>query len=151
MLKEQIEQDLKNALRSKDAKTLSVLRSVKSAITYAEVDKGIKGTANLDDASVTAVLAKEAKKRQESADAYQKAGNDERAADELSEKSIIEKYLPEALSKEEIDILIQSAIDEIGPVSPQTMGRIIGQIKQKAGPSADGAVIAQSVKERMNQ
>ncbi|HSW80458.1 MAG TPA: GatB/YqeY domain-containing protein [Candidatus Saccharimonadales bacterium] len=150
MLKEQIEQDLKNALRSKDAKSLSVLRSIKSAITYAEVDKGIKGTGDLDDDAVSTVLAKEAKKRQESADAYEKAGNSERAAEELSEKAIIEKYLPEALSKEEIDKLIQAAIDEIGPVSPQTMGKIIGSVKQKAGPTADGAFIAQSVKDRMN-
>lgn len=149
MLKEQIEQDLKEALRSKDAKTLSVLRSLKSAITYAEVDKGIKGVEPLDEDSVYAVLAKEAKKRQESADAYVKAGNHERAADELSEKKIIEKYLPETLSQSEIDKLIDAAIDELGAVTPQTMGRIIGRVKQQAGPAADGSAIAQAVKERM--
>ncbi len=149
MLKEQIEQDLKEALRSKDAKTLSVLRSIKSAIIYAEVEKGIKGVESLDDGAVTAVLAKEAKKRQESADAYEKAGNPERAAEELSEKSVIEKYLPEALSEEEINKLVDIVIDQIGPVSPQTMGQIIGEVKKQAGASADGAMIAQAVKARM--
>jgi uncharacterized protein len=105
----------------------------------------------LDDDAIMIVLAKEAKQRQESADVFAQAGEPGRSAAELQEKGIIDRYLPEALSGEAIGALVERTIKEIGEVSPQTMGRIIGQVKQQAGVAADGALIARLVKERLPQ
>lgn len=149
MLKPRIEQDLKTALLAGDKTRVSVLRSIKSAMTYGEVAKGVKGTVGLSDDEILEVLAKESKKRQESADVYAKAGRQDRADDELAEKAIIQEYLPAAPSREAIEKFVDQAVGDIGPVSPQTMGRIIGQVKQQAGAAADGALIANLVKERL--
>ncbi len=115
MLKQRIEQDLKTALRTGDAVRLSVLRSIKSAITYAEVAKSAnKRESGLSDDAVLEVLAKEAKKRQESADAYSNAGQPDRADAELKEKKIIQEYLPMAPSEDELRAIIQTVINELG-------------------------------------
>jgi uncharacterized protein YqeY len=151
MLQDQISQDLKTALLAGNKLETSVLRSIKSAITYAEVAKGAKGKGSLGDAQILEILAKESKKRQESADVYNKGGAQDRADAELEEKAIIDKYLPAQLSREEIEKLVDAAVAEFGEASPAAMGRIIGLVKQKAGSSADGAVIAAAVKERLSQ
>jgi uncharacterized protein YqeY len=151
MLQYQISQDLKAALLAGNKLETSVLRSIKSAITYAEVAKGAGGKGSLGDAQILEILAKESKKRQESADIYSKGGAQDRADAELQEKSIIDRYLPAQPSREEIDKLIDDAVQESGEVGPATMGKIIGQVKQKAGSSADGAMIAAAVKKRLNQ
>lgn len=150
-LKQRLEQDLKTALLARDSQRVSVLRSLKSAITYAEVAKGVKGGQGLDDQAISGVLAKEAKKRQESADAYRKVGESERAEAELHEKSLINEYLPEAPGKEVLEQYINGAIAQVGELTTQTMGRVIGQVKQHAGAGADGALIADLVKERLNR
>ena len=144
-------QDLKKALLAKDAETVSVLRSIKSAITYAEVARGVKGGAGLSDQEILDVIARESKKRQESADLFVKGGATDRAEKELREKAIIDKYLPEALNQDEINQLVDQAISELGDVTPQTMGRIIGRVKELSKGAADGAVVAGIVKERMGQ
>jgi len=149
MLQEQIAQDLKAALLAGDTLQASVLRSIKSAITYAEVARGVKGGAGLDDTQLLEILAKESKKRQESADLFAGGGAHDRAETELREKAIIDRYLPAQLSKQEIDKLLDEAVQELGPVSPQTMGQIIGRVKQTAGAAGDGAAIANAVKERL--
>jgi uncharacterized protein len=151
MIEERLEQDLKTALLAGDKLQVSVLRSLKSAITYAEVAKGIKGSGQLSDDELLQVLAKQAKQRQESADAYTKAGSTERADAELAEKAVIDRYLPKALTRHEIEALVSQAIYELGAPTPQTMGRIIGEVKQKAGAGVDGALIAQIVKERLER
>lgn len=149
MLKQRIEQDLKTALLAGDTTQVSVPRSLKSAITYAEVAKGPRGETGLEDDQIIGVLAKEAKKRQESADAFTAADEAARAATELRERVIIDRYLPVALSKDEVEKLVQQAMEKIGAPNPQTMGRIIAQVKQEVGPTADGALIAQLVKQRI--
>jgi uncharacterized protein len=149
MLKQRIEQDLKTALRAGDTTQLNVLRSLKSSITYAEVAKGVKGVEGLDDDEILGVFAKEMKKRQESIDAFTKVGNETRAKAELEEKALIERYLPKALSREELSDLVQETVSQFGAPTPGTLGRIIGEVKRRAGPTADGALVAQLVKERM--
>ncbi|HEY1835336.1 MAG TPA: GatB/YqeY domain-containing protein [Candidatus Saccharimonadales bacterium] len=151
MLEERIAQDLKTALLAGDKLKVSVLRSLKSAITYAEVAHGVKGGAGLSDAELIAILVKESKKRQESAGLFAKGGAEERADKELQEKVIIDHYLPAALSREEIEKLVDAAVQDLGGVTPQTMGQVIGHVKQAAKGAADGAVVAQAVRERLKR
>src|SRR5581483_2528093 len=103
-IKGAIEADLKQAMLAGDKTLVETLRGLKSAIQYAEVAAGTRGSD--DDQAVQAVLAKEAKKRQESADLYQQGGNNEKAQVELAEKAVIEKYLPEQMSEAAIAAIV---------------------------------------------
>ncbi len=148
MLKQQIEIDLKQALLSGDKDRATTLRGLKSVILYAEVAQGIRDT-GLPDDEVTILLAKEVKKRQESAELFRKGGAEDRAAKELAEKAIIEAYLPKQLTNEELSQIIDAAIAETGADSPQAMGRVIGLVKQKTAGQADGSRIATAVKDKL--
>jgi uncharacterized protein YqeY len=149
MLKAQIDQDLKTALLAGDKTLATTLRGIKSVILYAEVAKGSREE-GLSDEEIVGLLSKEAKKRQESADLYVKGGDQSRADAELTEKKVIEAYLPQQMSDEELKQLIDAVVAETGASSMQAMGQVIGTVKQKAGPAADGARIAQLVKERLS-
>src|SRR5579871_1791390 len=108
-IKEQIDQDLKNALMSGDKTKVSALRLIKSAIGYEEVAKN-KRDSGLSDEETISLLAKEVKKRDESALLYKQGGDEERAQKELDEKKLIENYLPEQLSEDEVASLVDQAI-----------------------------------------
>ena len=146
MLKQRIEQDLKDAMLGGDKQRVSTLRVIKSAILYVEVAKGIRDT-GLGDDEVIELLSKEVKKRQETADLYKKAGEIKRSDVELSEKAIIEGYLPKQLSDDELKKVVRDAIASTGATSTQDMGKAIGEVKKRVGGSADGARIARFVKE----
>jgi uncharacterized protein YqeY len=150
MLKQQIEQDLKQALLSGDKDRVTTLRGLKSVILYAEVAKGTRDE-GLGDEEIIALFGKEAKKRQESADFFIKGGAEDRAAKELAEKQLIEGYLPQQLSDEDLTAIVDAAITEVNAEGLSAMGKVIGLVKQKAGATADGSRIAQSVKERLAQ
>ena len=147
-LKQQIDQDIKQAMLAGDKELTTTLRGLKSAILNVEVAKNVRKT-GLPDSEIIEVLSKEAKKRQESADLYRQGGSEDKAQAELTEKAIIEKYLPAQLSEDDTSKLVDEVIGEQGEVTPQMMGQIIGQVRQKAGPGADGALIARLVKERL--
>ena len=148
MLKQRIEQDLKKALLAGDKFRVTVLRGLKSVILYAELEKGVRDS-GLSDEAIIALLAKEAKKRQESADLYVQGGSQERADSELAEKVIITEYLPKQLSDEELSQVIDQVINELGLSGSQAMGQVIGQVKQKTAGQADGSHIARLVKQRL--
>jgi uncharacterized protein YqeY len=147
-LKEKIDQDIKQAMLAGEKTLVTTLRGVKSVILNEEVAKGVRDS-GLPDDEVTALLAKEAKKRQESADLYVQGGNQEKAEAELEEKKVIEKYLPEQLSEEEVAKLVDEAIAQTGANSLAQMGQVIGMVKGKVGAAADGALIARLVKEKL--
>src|SRR5215207_1642258 len=149
-IKQQLDTDLKAALLGGDKPRVEVLRGLKSAILYAEVAAGNRETGGLDDTAVQGILAKESKKRQESADLYIQGGSQDKADKELSEKVIIDAYLPAQLSEDELSKIIDEAIASTGATSPAQMGQVIGAVKSKAGASADGSLIAKLVKERLN-
>ena len=149
MLRQKIDDDLKAALLAKDAIKVDTLRGLKSVVLYADVAAKKRDSGGIPDEEVLALFAKEAKKRQESADLYVKGGSQERADKELTEKAIIESYLPEQLSDDELAKLIDEAITEQGAEGIQAMGKVIGAVKTKAGNTADGAKVAQMVKERL--
>ncbi len=145
-IKQRIDTDLKQALLSQDKPLVSVLRGLKSAILYAEVAEG-KREVGLGDEAIIQLLAKEAKKRQESADLYKRGGSTERADQELSEKRIIEQYLPKQLTDDELGVIVKEVISE--QTDNIVMGKIIGEVKQRTEGKADGARIAQSVKQEL--
>ena len=147
-LKLQIDQDLKQALLSGHKEKANTLRILKSTILNEEIARGEREQ-GLSEEAIQQCLKKEAKKRQEAADLYSKVGSEDRAEQELSEKEMIEVYLPKAMSEEDVAKLVDSAISSIGEVSPSTMGQIIGAVKQSSGGTADGAVIARLVKEKL--
>lgn len=148
MLEQQLEQDIKSALLAGDSVKVTTLRGLKAALLNVKVAEG-KRDSGLTDDEVIAVFAKEAKKRQESADLYKQGGNQEKASAELGEKAVIEAYLPAQLSEDEINKLIDEAIAATGASGPQGMGQVIGQVKAKAGAAADGALIARLAKEKL--
>ncbi|MEI7522593.1 MAG: GatB/YqeY domain-containing protein [Candidatus Saccharibacteria bacterium] len=146
-LKNQIDADIKVAMLAGEKTLVTTLRGLKSAILNVEVAKGARET-GLPDSEITDILAKEAKKRQESADMYIQGNSKERADAELQEKAIIERYLPKQLSEQEIQQIINEVTAELG-TSVQQMGQIIGAVKAKTSGSADGAIIAKLVKEKL--
>ncbi len=148
MLEQRIEQDLKTALLAGDKQTVSTLRGLKSAILYAKVAAGKRDSGLADDEIIT-ILSKEAKKRQESADLYKQGNRPEREAAELSEKKLIEQYLPAQLSEAEIVAIVDAVMAETGASGLPAMGQVIGQVKARSGATADGALIARLVKERL--
>lgn len=148
MLEQQIERDLKAALLARESQKVTVLRGVKTALLNEKIAKG-KRDSGLSDDEVLVQLTKQSKQRQESADLYKQGNDSPRAEAELAEKAIIDAYLPEQMSEDEINKLIDDVIAQTGANGMQAMGQIIGQVKAKAGAAAEGAVIARLVKEKL--
>lgn len=146
---EQLERDLKTALLAGDKTKTETLKVLKSTLQYEAVAKRIKPE-DLSDEQVQGVLAREAKKRAEAADLYEKAGEAERAAKEKAEKDLIEDYLPAQMDQAELEAIVQDEIAKTGGATLQDMGRIIGAVRSRAGAGADGALIARLVKEKLS-
>lgn len=148
MIKQSIEQDLKAAMLAGDKRLVTVLRTVKGVILDAEIAKGVRET-GLPEDEVVALLQKESKKRGEAAALYESGNDAERAANERYEQEVLSNYLPAQLSEAEVAQIVDDVLSELGDVDMQQMGRVIGAVKAKAGPAADGALIAKIVKERL--
>ncbi|HEY5137926.1 MAG TPA: GatB/YqeY domain-containing protein [Methylococcales bacterium] len=149
MIHQQLNDDVKSAMLAGEALRVETLRGLKSVILYAEVAANKRDT-GLDDETILTLFAKEAKKRQESADLYVRGGSQERADKELAEKAIIESYLPAQLSEAEVTALVDEAIVTHGATSLQDMGKVIGAVKTRVGNTAEGSLIAKLVKERLS-
>lgn len=145
-----LNQDLKTALLAHDELKVSVLRMLKSTLLYVKVEKGSRDQ-EMSDEDILAILAKEAKKRQESADLYTRGGNAPSAEKELAEKAIIEEYLPAQLSEDEVRLVVDEAVEKLGVHDVSQMGQVIGVVRGKIGATADGALIARLVRERLAQ
>lgn len=148
MLEQRLEQDIKAALLAGDSAKATTLRTVKAALLNVKVATG-KRESGLSDEEVMQVLSKEAKKRQESADLYRQGGDETRAQAELSEKAIIETYLPTQLGEAEISSIVDEVIKETGAQGRQAMGRVIGAVRARTKGSADGALIAKLTREKL--
>ncbi len=145
-LKQQIADDMKTALLGGDRFRGEVLRGLKAAILNEEVAL-VKRDEGLSDEEVEKVIAREVKKRRESASLYRQNDRDDLAETEEQELEVLETYLPEQLSEDEIRLMANEVIDNMADVAPQQMGQVIGALKAKIGNSADGALIAKIVKE----
>ena len=148
-LKSQLDNDLKAALLSGDRFRGDVLRGLKAVILNEEVAQN-KRDEGLDDATIEQLIAREVKKRNDSAQQYQAAGRPELVEIEQNEAKILEEYLPEQLSEEDIKKTIDETIATLGVSGPQAMGQVIGAVKGKLGNAADGATVARLVKEALN-
>ena len=145
-LKDDLQQDMKAAMRAGEKPRLAVIRLINAAIKQREVDERIE----LDDAQVTAVLDKMAKQRRESIEQYEKAGRDDLAGQENFELDIIKAYLPEQLGDEEIDAMIAEAIAATGAASMKDMGKVMGQLKGKLAGRADMGAISGKIKAKLS-
>jgi len=144
-LKEQINNDLKAALLGGDRFKGEVLRGLKSAILDEEVKQN-KRDEGLDDTTIEQLIAREIKKRNDSATQYAAANRPELSETELKEAEVIKAYLPAQVSEEEILAAIKKAIADLGVSDMSGMGQVIGAVKKELGNSADGSLIAQLVK-----
>jgi uncharacterized protein len=147
-LKQRIDTDLKTAMLGGDRLKVETLRGLKGAILNEEVAQKVRDT-GLDDAAILKLLAKEAKKRTESADFFDQGGNHEAAEKERAEKVIIDEYLPAQLSEAELQEIVSRVILGMNATGPEMMGQVIGKVRAEAGPTADGATIARLVKESL--
>src|SRR5690606_13033107 len=134
-LKARIDADLKTALLGGDKFTAQVLRGLKAAVLNEEVATG-KRDEGLDDASVEQVVAREVKKRSESAALYEQNDRAEAAADERKEAEILSAYLPAQLSEDELRKIIEETIQKFGATGPADMGKVIGADKAEVGTAA---------------
>lgn len=144
-LKDRIQADLKSAMLARDTLKTQTLQGLKAAILNEEVAQKIRET-GLDDNKVEQLIARESKKRDEAAELFEKGGNQASADKERAEKAILSVYLPEPLSEAEIQKIVDEVVAEIKPVGPKDMGRVIGAVKSRVGNTADGAVVANLVK-----
>jgi uncharacterized protein len=147
-IKDTITADIKSAMLAGDKTLVTTLRGLKSAILDVEVAKGLRET-GLNDTAIIELFSKEAKKRQESADMFRQGGNTEKALEEEQEKRVIEQYLPVQMDDEALANVLNEVAAELGAVTQQNMGQVIASMKQRTAGSADGARIAQIVKERI--
>lgn len=149
-LKEQINDEMKAALLGGNRFVGEVLRSLKAAILNEEVATG-KRDEELSDADIEKVIAREVKKRTESAKIYRDNGRPELAEPEEQEIEVLKTYLPEQLSESELAMLVEQKIAELGVSGPQAMGQVIGTVKAEVGNKADGATLANIVKDTLSK
>ncbi len=148
-MQEQIERDLKAALLAGERQKIETIKTLKSALQYESLGAG--GKTELSDEQIQKVIAREAKKRQEAADLYEQNGASQQAAKELAEKAILEVYLPNQLGEEEISKIVTEEVNKLENPAMSNMGQVIGAVKARLGPGADGALIARLAKERLSK
>jgi hypothetical protein len=148
-LNDRIPQDLKEAMKARDALRLTVIRALKTAMTNAAIEKGSVGT-ELDDAEVTAIVRKQLKQRQDSFTQFTDAGREELAEKEKAEMVILEGYLPAAMGAEEIVALVEAVIAETGASTKADMGKVMGLLQQRSEGRADGKTLSQEVAKRLS-
>lgn len=146
-LVEQLQADLTAAMKARDTATTSTLRMVMAAVKNARVAPGQEG--EISDEQALDLLSKESKKRREAIEAYQGAGRDELAAKEQAELEVIQRYLPQPLSEEEIAAIVDEAIAATGAGGPSDMGKVMGAVTPKTKGRADGRVVSALVKDRL--
>ncbi len=146
MLKQRIQDDMKASLKAGDKRRLGTVRLILAAIKQREVDERVE----LDDPQALAVLDKMVKQRRESIAQYEKAGRDELAEQEAFEVGVIQEYLPDALSDQEIATLIEEAIAGTGAQSIRDMGKVMGQLKPKMQGRADMGAVSSLVKQKLS-
>jgi uncharacterized protein YqeY len=141
--KEQIQQNLKEAMKSGDTRRREVLRLMMAAFKQVEVDQ----RKDLSEDDMISILTSEAKKRREAIEEMEKAGRSELAEQEKYELGVIEEYLPRQLSREEIEKLVREAVQEVGATTPKDMGKVMKVLMPRVRGQADGKLVNSIVME----
>ncbi len=142
-LKERIDQELKDAMRSREELTTSVLRMLKSAVKYKEVEPGAKA---LDDAGVLQVIATLIKQRRDSVEQFRSGNRNDLADKEEREIVVLQRYLPQQLSKEELLAEVNAALTATGARGPKDMGAVMKALLPKVQGRAEGKAVSEAVK-----
>ena len=145
-LKQQLDEDIKAAMRARDKQRLGILRLILAAIKQKEIDEQV----SLDDAGVLAVLDKLARQHRESIKHFENAERQDLVATETYELQVVKEYLPAPLSDAEIDTLIDAAIVDTGAASMKDMGKVMGVLKPALQGRADMGAVSGRVKQRLN-
>jgi uncharacterized protein len=147
-LQERVDANLKEAMRAKDATKLSVLRMLKSALKYAAIAKS-GAEAELSDGEVVQVIRKQAKQRQDSIESFEKGGRAELADKEKEELAILNSYLPQAMSADELAKIVRETIAEVGATSKAQMGAVMKALQAKVSGRADGKTLSAEVQKQL--
>ena len=147
-LQSQINDELKNAMRTKDASRLTVLRMLKAALMNAAIEK-VGANGELSEADAMAVVRKQVKQRQDSIESFEKGGRMELAAKEKSELAILSSYLPQGMSQDELRSLVSETIRETGATSRAQMGAVMKALGPKVAGRADGKTLSQEVQRQL--
>ena len=147
-LQERVDSDLKDAMRAKDATRLGVLRMLKSALKYSAIEKG-GAEAQLDDAEAAQVIRKQVKQRHDSIEQFEKGGRAELAAKEKEELAILNAYLPQGLSADELANIVRETLSETGATSRAQMGAVMKALQGKVAGRADGKSLSQEVQRQL--
>lgn len=145
-LKDRLNDDLKDAMRSRDTLKRNTIRLLLSAIGYEEI---ARKQGDLDDDAITQVLTKQAQQRRDSIEAYTKGGRADLVAQEEAELAIVTAYLPAPLSAEEIGAIVDAAIADAGASGPQDMGKVMGRVMPQVRGRADGRQVSALVNQRL--
>ena len=141
-LKDRITDDMKTAMRAKDSERLGTIRLLQAAIKQKEVDERI----TLDDAAVIGVIDKMVKQRKDSIAAFEQGGRADLAAKEAAELTVLQAYLPQRLSADEIAAEVKAIVAELGAKGPGDMGKVMGAVKAKLAGKADMGQVSAAVK-----
>ena len=141
-LKDQITEDMKNAMRAKDTARLGTIRLLLAAMKQKEVDERIE----LDDGAVVAIIEKLIKQRKDSISQFQAAKRDDLVAIENAELIVLQAYMPEQMSEAEVAAVVAKAVAEVGATGPQDMGKVMGLVKSQLAGKADMGVVSTQVK-----
>jgi uncharacterized protein len=147
-LSERVDSDLKSAMREKNATKLGVLRMLKSALKYAAIAKSGAET-ELSDAEAAQVIRKQAKQRQDSIESFEKGGRTDLANKEKEELSILNAYLPQAMSAEELAKVVRETIGEAGATSKTQMGAVMKALQAKVAGRVDGKTLSTEVQRQL--
>ena len=144
-LKEQLNEDMKQAMRAKDKNRLSAIRMVRGAVR----DKEINSQVELDDDGVLEVIASQIKKRKDALEQLRKSDRDDLVEVEMAQINLLQEFLPAQLSPEEIEVVVTETIEELGATSMRDMGKVMGRLVPQLRGKADNSVISQIVKQKL--
>ncbi|HEY2123841.1 MAG TPA: GatB/YqeY domain-containing protein [Chthoniobacterales bacterium] len=146
---ERVDNDLKEAMRAKDAVKLGVLRMLKSALKYAEIEKA-GATAPMGDTEAVAVIRKQVKQRQDSIESFEKGGRPELAAKEKEELNVLQGYLPQQMGADEVTKAVRETIAELNASSKAQMGAVMKAVQAKIGGRVDGKTLSAEVQRQLS-
>jgi uncharacterized protein len=144
-LGEKIQQDMKSAMKERDRTRVSALRMLNAALKNGEIEAGRA----LTEEEEQIILRRQFKQREESAEAFRKAGREEQAASEAAEAELVRQYLPEPLSQQELEGIVDRAIQETGATGMREMGAVMGRAKELSEGRAEGRELAALVRNRL--